>query len=105
VRLGELPLARRDVERLRQILGLQRRLRDLAASPRAQRAITHRSIFRDALTWLEIHAHSPEVVEHWKGVLVGEGTADGGEVVTEPEGVPPRRRRRRRRRRFRPQPQ
>jgi poly(A) polymerase len=105
VRLGELPLARRDVERLRQILGLQRRLRDLAASPRAQRAITHRSIFRDALTWLEIHAHSPEVVEHWKGVLVGEGTADGGEVVTEPESAPPRRRRRRRRRRFRPQPQ
>jgi poly(A) polymerase len=104
VRLGELPLARRDVERLRQILGLQRRLRDLGASPRAQRAITHRSIFRDALTWLEIHGHSPEVVEHWKGVLVGEGTADAGEVVPEAEGMPRRRRRRRRRRRFRPQP-
>src|SRR5712692_3152464 len=27
-RLGDLPLARRDVERLRQVLGLQRRLRD-----------------------------------------------------------------------------
>ena len=38
-RLGELPLARRDIERLRQILGLQRRLRDLTASPRAQRAL------------------------------------------------------------------
>jgi poly(A) polymerase len=104
-RLGELPLARRDVERLRQILGLQRRLRDLGASPRAQRAITHRSIFRDALTWIEIHGRSPEVVEHWKGVLVGEGTADAGEAATEPEGMPRRRRRRRRRRRFRPQPQ
>src|SRR5206468_5177765 len=53
-RLGELPLARRDIERLRQVLGLQRRLRDLGASPRAQRAITHRSVFRDALTWLEL---------------------------------------------------
>ena len=31
--LGELPLARRDVERLRQILGLQRRLRDVAREP------------------------------------------------------------------------
>src|SRR5262245_38955905 len=38
-RLGELPVARRDVERLRQILGLQRRLRDLSASPRTQRAL------------------------------------------------------------------
>jgi poly(A) polymerase len=104
-RLGELPLARRDVERLRQILGLQRRLRDLAASPRAQRAITHRSIFRDALTWLEIHARSPEIVEHWKGVLVGEGSADAAEVSAEAEGMPRRRRRRRRRRRFSPQPQ
>ena len=28
-KMGSLPLARRDVERLRQILGLQRRLRDL----------------------------------------------------------------------------
>src|SRR5439155_2505326 len=67
-RLGELPLARRDIERLRQILGLGHRLRDLSASPRAQRAMTHRSIFGDALTWLEIHGRSPEVVEHWKGV-------------------------------------
>ena len=43
-RLGSLPLARRDLERLRQILGLQRRLRDLTASVRTQRALTHRSI-------------------------------------------------------------
>src|SRR5438132_10703654 len=43
-RLGALPLARRDVERLRQILGLQRRLRDVAAAPRAQRAVAHRGI-------------------------------------------------------------
>ena len=32
-RLGELPLARRDIERLRLIVSLQRRLRDLTASP------------------------------------------------------------------------
>ena len=62
-RLGDLPLARRDVERLRQILGLQRRLRDLGASPRAKRALTHRSIFREALTWLELHGSAPDVDE------------------------------------------
>src|SRR4249920_3292119 len=64
-RLGDLPLARRDVERLRQIIGLQRRLRDLTASPRAQRTLTHRGIFREALTWMEIHGDSQEFVEHW----------------------------------------
>ena len=68
-RLGDLPLARRDVERLRQILGLQRRLRDLTASARAQRALAHRGIFREALTWMEIHGDAPEVVEHWKAII------------------------------------
>src|ERR1700704_5880218 len=38
-KLGALPLARRDVERLRQMLGLQRRMRDVTASSRAQRAL------------------------------------------------------------------
>jgi len=103
-RLGDLPLARRDIERLRQILGLQRRLRDLGASARAQRALTHRAIFREALIWLEIHGGSPEAVEHWRGVLVGEGNVEA-EATADSEEVPRPRRRRRRRRRFRPQPQ
>jgi tRNA nucleotidyltransferase/poly(A) polymerase len=98
--LGELPLARRDVERLRQVIGLQRRLHDLSASPRAQRALAHRGIFREALTWLEIHGGVPETVQHWKALLADtpalEPPADGtGEF-------PPVRRRRRRRRRRRP---
>ena len=109
-KLGELPLARRDVERLRQIVGLQRRLHDLHANPRAQRALTHRSIFREALTWLEIHGGSPEAIEHWKGVLVGEGeNPDAPVPAVEGEGEQPparrRRRRRRRRRGERPAPQ
>jgi poly(A) polymerase len=106
-RLGDLPLARRDVERLRQIVGLQRRIRDLSASPRAQRALAHRHIFREALTWLDIHGGVPEVVEHWKAII-----AESGESVEPPEagveGQPPvfrpKRRRRRRRRRFSPTP-
>jgi poly(A) polymerase len=68
-RLGELPLARRDIERLRQIVGLQRRARDLTASPKAQRALAHRAIFGEVLTWLAIHGDAPELVEHWKAIL------------------------------------
>ena len=59
--LGMLPLARRDVERLRQILGLQRRLIDVNLSPRARRALMHRGPFREALTWLEIHGAGARV--------------------------------------------
>jgi poly(A) polymerase len=97
-RLGDLPIARRDVDRLRQIVGLQRRLRDLSASPRAQRALAHRHIFRDALTWLDIHGDAPDVVEHWKALLAEGGTEERA-GATDEGGFPSRRRRRRRRRR------
>ena len=96
-----LPLARRDVERLRQILGLQRRLIDMGLSPRARRALMHRGPFREALTWLEIHGQAPEVLEHWRGFIEAAATYEGeaGRGGTAP---PRRRRRRRRRRRSRP---
>jgi poly(A) polymerase len=97
--LGMLPLPRRDVERLRQILGLQRRLIDMGMSPRARRALMHRGPFRDALTWLEIHGQVLEVVEHWRGFIEAAASYEGPEAA---EPVPPRRRRRRRRRSFRP---
>ena len=92
--LGMLPLARRDVERFRQILGLQRRLLDSRLSPRARRALLHRGPFREALAWLEIHGQAPEAVEHWRGFIEASGVAG-----LEEEGAPPPRRRRRRRRR------
>jgi len=103
-RLGSLPLARRDVERLHQILGLQRRLHDLGANPRVQRALAHRSTFREALSWMEIHGQVPEIVAHWRAVAAVEARpvieGENGTV-----GQPPfRRRRRRRRRRQRPAP-
>jgi poly(A) polymerase len=103
-RLGDLPLARRDVERLRQIIGLQRRLKDLSAAPRLQRALAHRGIFRDALTWLEIHGGAPDLVAHWKAVLAESGVApeaavDGSESGEQQPGQSRRRRRRRRGRR------
>jgi hypothetical protein len=73
----------------------------MTASVRAQRALTHRSVFREALTWMEIHGEAPEIVEHWITVLAERG-------AQEPVGTPeegersPRRRRRRRRRPYRP---
>ena len=99
--LGILPIARRDLERLRQILGLQRRLLDTNLSPRARRALMHRGPFREAMTWLEIHGHAPEALEHWRGFVEAAVTYEG-----ETEGAPThqRRRRRRRRRSFRPAP-
>ncbi len=98
--LGRMQLPRRDIERLRQILGLQRRLLDLEASPRARRALIHRGPFNESLTWLDIHGRAPEVLEHWKGFL--EGTVLPQEVVDPDQ--PRRRRRRRGRGRRRPPP-
>jgi poly(A) polymerase len=101
--LGALPLARRDLERLRQILALQRRLREPGASVRSQRALTHRSIFREALTWMEIHGDNQELVEHWITVLAERGADEPVSAAGEEESpVPAGRRRRRRRRRHGP---
>jgi poly(A) polymerase len=102
-KLGQLPLARRDVERLAQVLALERRLLDVNAPTRVQRSLLHRAAFRDALTWLEIHGNAPDAVEHWQAVAVSlarEAPLTEGPPTDEaPEG---RRRRRRRRRRGRP---
>jgi tRNA nucleotidyltransferase/poly(A) polymerase len=103
-RLGDLPLARRDVERLRLIMSLQRRIKDLGASPRAQRALAHRHIFREALTWMEIHGGVPDLVEHWKALLAdmpppeAEPTTADNIGNVDPAHIPSGRRRRRRRR-------
>ena len=63
VSLGALPIARRDVEHLRQILDLQRRLTGEPLSPGARRALLRRSALADALTWMEIQGETPEVLD------------------------------------------
>ena len=103
--LGLLPVPRRDVERLRQVLALQRRLADIQSSPRAKRALIQRGPFPEALTWLEIHGRAPETFEHWRGFLEAVGPVDGV-PAGEPLDLAPRRRRRRgRRRRYTDRPQ
>lgn len=100
ISLGMLPLARRDIERLKQILGLQRRLADLSLPPKARRQLMHRGPFKEALTWLELHGQAPEAVEHWRGFIEAAQTFEP--PPTEPGAEAPMRRKRRRRRRRRP---
>jgi poly(A) polymerase len=105
LKIGMLPVARGDTERLRQLLSLQSRIADLEMSPRAKRALMHRGPFEDALTWFEIHGQAPAVLEHWKGFMEALGpdalqaAAEGDEAPA--PGERPRRRRRRGRRRGR----
>ena len=100
--LGMLPVPRRDVERLHQILVLQPRLMDVAAPFRVQRSLLHRHVINDALTWLEIHGERPDIVHHWRSLQTEPPAgfaAPGGRPA---DGTPYRRHRRRRRRRPHP---
>jgi poly(A) polymerase len=98
--LGLLPIARRDIERLQQILALQPRLVDLQAPARAQRALLHRAVLGEAITWLDVHGDRSDAVAHWRALLA-ESHDQAPALFDEPAGAPgpyPRRRRRRRRR-------
>ena len=86
--LGILPLSRRDVERIHQVLMLQRRLREPSRSSHARRMLTERGAFPDALLWLELHGQAPETLAAWR--------AEAGSTP-EPAAPGPARRRRRRR--------
>ena len=88
VSLGHLPVARRDVEHLRQVLALQPLLKDPGLPPRKIRAILGRGSLPAALTWLEIHGQDPDTLARWQDLV-----AHGVQA--------PRRRRRRRGRRRR----
>jgi len=101
IELGLLPIARRDVERLQQIIGLQPRLLDVQAPFRAQRALLHRSTFQEALTWLEIHSDRPEIAEHWR-LLQAQAQAQMPPHHHGSEAAAPGPFQRRRRRRRRP---
>jgi poly(A) polymerase len=99
--LGVLPMPRRDRERMRQILMLQRRLRTPNPSPRIVGSVIGRSAFREALTWMEIHGGDPGIVERWKALA---DQLEGALPSPAPD-FQGRRRRRRRRSRRPPTPQ
>ena len=104
VELGLLPIARRDIERLQQILAMQPRLLDVQAPARAQRGLLHRAVLPEAITWLEIHGDRPDTVAHWRELLAEPREHPHG-AAGEPapaHAAYPRSRRRRRRRRGAP---
>jgi poly(A) polymerase len=104
ISLGMLPVARREIDRLRQITQLVPRLLDPALPPRVARSMHHRPAFSDTVVWLEIFGDAPDAVERWKQARHtrqhtpsgAAPAADGGN-----EAAPPVRKRRRRRRRRR----
>lgn len=103
VQFGILPVARRDLERLRQVVDLAPRLLDPDLPPRLVRGLPNRPAFTDALAWLTIHGNAPDIVAEWRQVkpsrpAPGEPIEPG---APGPEGPLDRRRRRRRRRRHR----
>jgi poly(A) polymerase len=97
VELGMLPIPRRDMERLQQIVSMQARLLDMQAPARAQRALLHRSTFGEALTWLEVHGDRPEAVAHWRNLQAQGAHQQHAAGETQTAGPFQRRRRRRRR--------
>ena len=104
LRIGMLSVARRDTERLRQILAMQRRLADMDSSPRSKRALMMRGPFDEALVWFEIHGHAPEMLEHWRGFIEAINAmpaAQNSESAPSGDVAPVRRRRRGGRRRGR----
>jgi tRNA nucleotidyltransferase/poly(A) polymerase len=82
----------------------ERRLRDRTAHVRVRRTLTHRHVFPDSLTWLEIHGQLPDLVAEWHAIVAERGTELPPPEALEGEPPPVRRRRRRRRRRYRPAP-
>jgi poly(A) polymerase len=66
VSFGILPIAKKDLERLRQLLALVPRLIDPNVPPRVARGMAGRPAFGDAVTWLDIMGEAPEAVERWR---------------------------------------
>jgi poly(A) polymerase len=111
VSFGMLPVARRDLERLRQILQIVPRLSEPDLPPRLARALPGRPAFEDAVVWLEVFGDDPSSVEHWRHLprhrphaaaeapVSGQEEAGGATAPGLRRGRHRRRRRRRRRRR------
>jgi len=97
VSLGLLPLARRDIDRLRQVLAFQRRLTDATLSPRARRGLIHRGPFQEAVTWMELFGKNPSLAAEWRDFALEAHPSDEADPAA-PEEAAPRKRRRRRRR-------
>ena len=70
VSFGILPVAKKDLERLRQLLTLAPRLVDPQLPPRVARGLPGRPAFSDAVTWLEITGEAPDAAARWRALRV-----------------------------------
>jgi poly(A) polymerase len=66
VSLGMLPVSRKDLDRLRQLVQTLPRLTDPHLPPRVARSLPHRPSFVDTVTWLDVFGDDPDLVERWK---------------------------------------
>lgn len=98
VSFGVLPVARKDLDRLRHMLQVLPRLTEPSLPPRVVRGLVHRPVFGDALHWLDVFGEASDLVAHWRQLAHQQG--DDSTVAPDgPDGAarPGRRRRRRRR--------
>jgi poly(A) polymerase len=100
VNFGKLPIARRDLDRLGQIVSLVPRMLEPDPSPRLTRSLPQRPAFRDALLWLEIFTDAPDELAAWEALraMAPVATEPGGGRDGAREGAPGTGRRKRRRR-------
>ena len=70
VSFGALPVARKDLDRLRHMLQTLPKLTDPALPPRVARGLPGRPSFPDTLTWFEIFGGDATVLEQWRAQKV-----------------------------------
>ena len=75
VSFGALPVARKDLDRLRHMLHTLPKLSDPALPPRVARGLPGRPSFADTLTWFEIFAGDAAVLEQWQALKVSRPAA------------------------------
>ena len=112
VSFGKLPIARRDLDRLGQVVSLVPRMLEADPSPRLTRSLPQRPAFRDALLWLEIFTDAPDELAAWEALRAAApmpaeygGARDGSREGGTAPGFGRRKRRRRGRRRGGRKPQ
>jgi poly(A) polymerase len=96
VTFGTLPVARRDLERLRQVKLIVPRLTQQDLPPRLERSLPLRPAFADAVTWLEVVANDPDGAAPWKRLRAARPAKSGGSKAAGESATKRRRRRRRR---------
>lgn len=98
VSFGMLPIARRDLDRLGQVVSLVPRMLEPDPPVRLTRSLPQRPAFRDALLWLEIFTDAPDELAAWSALR---SNAPAVEHDEGPDGAPGTGQRKRRRRRGR----